>query len=160
MNQLLVRPWALGACFTVGCLLALVAGCADGRPTIMPNPDSALNKTSAQFAADAVARHPYKFDAPSGGEAIARAQVGYSMNRLEVINLSNDTWNNVEIWVNKKYVVFVPKMEPKVLKRLPFEMLFDDKGNYFPTDNSKILINDVTMLRDGKMYTIPLQLAD
>jgi len=39
-------------------------------------------------------------------------------------------------------------------------MLFDNKGNYFPTDNSKVLVNDVTMLRDGKMYTIPLQLAD
>ncbi len=159
MDQSYSRRWVFGACFTTGCLLALVSGCTN-RPTLMPNPDPTLNKTSSQFAADAVSRFPYKSDTPSGGEAVARAQVGYSFNQVEIINLSDQTWNNVEIWVNQKYVVLVPRMEPKVLKRIPFEILFDDKGNHFPTDNSKVLVQTINMLRDGKMYTIPTQLAD
>jgi hypothetical protein len=138
-----------------------VSGCiSDAKPSLLPNPDPALNKTSAQFAADAAKRHPYKPDVPRGGEAVARAQVGYWINRLEVINLSDQDWKDVEVWVNQKYVVFLPKMEKKLLKRLPFEMLFDEAGAYFPKDNNKVMMNKVELYKDGKMYDLPLQLAD
>lgn len=140
--------------------LATLMGCADARPSIIPNPDTSLRKSSAQFAADAVKRHPYKADAPQGGEAVAGAQVGYSLDRLEIVNLSDETWEDVEVWVNRNWVVYLPKMEPKLLKRINFEMLFDDNGRYFPLDNSKILVNEVAILRNGKMYTVPCQQAD
>ena len=41
----------------------------------------------AQFAADAAVRHPYKAEVPRGGEAVARSQVGYALDRLYVAGL-------------------------------------------------------------------------
>ena len=138
---------------------AVLAGCS-GRPSLIPNPDKSLRKTSAQFAADAAKRHPYNKDAPRGGEAVARAQVGYTLNQLDVVNLSQEPWNDVEVWVNQNYVVFLPVMEPNKLKSLNFQMLFDDQGNSFPIDNKKVLINKVEVLHDGKMYDVPVKLGD
>ena len=140
-------------------LVAVTAGCS-GRPSIIPNPDKSLRKTSSQFAADAAKRHPYKKDAPRGGEAVARAQVGYTLNQVDVVNLSQEPWNDVEVWVNQNYVVFLPSMPPNQLKSIPFQMLFDDQGNYFPLDNKKTLVTKVEVLRDGKMYDVPVKLGD
>ncbi len=139
--------------------LTFVAGCT-GRTSIIPNSDKALRKPSTAFAADAAKRHPYNADAPRAGDAIARAQVGYTLNQLEVVNLSDETWTDVEIWVNGTHVVFVPAMKPKNLKTLQFQMLFDHRGRYFPVNNGKVRINRVEVLRDGQLYNIPLQLAD
>ena len=138
----------------------IIAGCAGGRPSLMPNPDKNLRKASAQFAADAAVRHPYKAEAPRAGEAVARSQVGYSLDRLDLVNLSADEWQDVEIWVNQKYVVHLPKVEPNTLKIIHFQMLYDGEGNYFPTNNKKVLVNKVEMLKDGKIYDIPVRLAD
>jgi hypothetical protein len=151
----LLRFLAIGVLVACG----IMFGCA-GRPSILPNPDPQLRKSAAQFAADAAKRHPYNADAPRGGDAPARAQVGYMLDRLEVVNLSNEQWNDVEVWVNQKYVVHIDKMEPNKLKQFNFQMLFDENGNYFPRDNSKTRVSKVEIFRDGKMYNVPLQLAD
>ena len=47
----------------------LAASCA-GRASMIPNDDPALQKTAVEFAADAAKRHPFKADAPRGGEAV------------------------------------------------------------------------------------------
>jgi len=138
-------------------LIAL--GCA-GRPSIIPSMDKNLRRSSAQFAADAAVRHPYKSDAPRGGEAIARAQVGYTLNHIDIVNLSKEPWNDVEIWVNQNYVVHLPVMEPNKLKTIEFTMLYDDKGTYFPLDNSKVLVKKVEVYFGGKMYDVPVKLGD
>ncbi len=154
-----VVNWSI---FTL-CALALVAslgmGCS-GRPSMLPNSDKTLRKSSAQFSSDAAKRFPYKSDAPRAGQAVARAQVGYTMNQLEVVNLYDETWTDVEIWVNEKYVVRVPTMKPKELKVLNFQMLFNDKGDYFPVNNKTVRINRVEAYRDGQMWDIPVALAD
>jgi len=137
--------------------MSLAAGCA-GRPSLIPNRDPALHKTSTQFAADAAKRFPYKSEAPQAGEAVARAQVRYAGKYLDVVNLSDQDWNNVEIWVNEQYVVFLPQMKAKDFKSLPFEMIYDEQGNYFPTDNMKHLVSKVQAYRDGKMYDIKVAL--
>ena len=136
-----------------------VVGCS-GRPALIPNPDPNLRKASAQFAADAAVRHPYKSDLPRGGEAIARSQVGYALDRLDLVNLSQEPWQDVEVWVNQKYVVHLPKVEPNTLKIINFQMLYDEKGNYFPTDNKKVLISKVDVLKEGKMFDVPVRLGD
>ena len=145
---------------TIGLLVgaSLLAGCA-GRPSLIPNSDKNLRRTSAQFAADAAKRHPYKSNAPRGGEAVARAEVGYMLKQITVVNLSSEPWNDVELWVNQKYVVFVPVMQPNQLKTLNFQMMFDDQGNYFTTDN-KQMVNKVEIYRDGKMYDVKAKLGD
>jgi hypothetical protein len=140
--------------------VALIAGCA-GRPSVLPNPDPNLRKSSAQLAADAAKRSPYKADAPRGGEASARAQVGYWADRLEVANLSNSDWQDVEVWVNKKYVCYVPTMRSKgPVEVLFFQMLFDDSGNSFPTNNNKTRVESVEIYMDGKMFDVKTALAD
>jgi hypothetical protein len=144
-------------------LLAALAfigvGCMES-PTLIPNPDPNLRKTSAQFSADAVKRHPFKTDAPKGEPNFARSEVGYMVNSLDIVNLSDRDWKNAEVWVNEKYVCMVPDMKQHDLKRLNFEMLFDDEGNYFPRDNSKTLVKTVNVLLDGKMYDCKVTLAD
>lgn len=137
-----------------------VAGCAGGRPSPLPNPDKSLRRSSAEFAADAAKRHPYKADAPRGGQAMARAQVGYVLDRLEVVNLSGEDWSDVEVWVNQAYVVHLPTMERGKLKVLNFQMIYNDKGNYLPTDSRKERINTVELHQGGTMYDVRVQLAD
>ena len=140
-------------------VLACGVGCA-GRPSIIPNPDKSLRKTSAEFAADAARRHPYKADAPRGGEAPARTEFDYTADKFNVINLSQDEWDDVEMWVNQNYVVLIPKMEPNAIKKIDFEMLFDDNGKHFPTDNKKTHVEKVELYRNGKMYDVKARPVD
>jgi hypothetical protein len=145
------------SCVAISGLLAI--GCA-GRPSIFPNPDKNLRRSSAQFAADAAVRHPYKAEAPSGGEAEARAEVDYVADHINIANLSNQDWKDVEIWVNQNYVVFLPVMQSKAMKKIEFTMLYDDKGHWFPTDNSKVMIKKLEIYRDGKRYDVRVKPAD
>lgn len=141
--------------------IALITGCA-GRAEIFPNSEKSLRRTAAEFAADAAKRFPYKADAPRGGEAIARAQVGYSVNKLEIENLGDSDWDDVEVWVNKSYVVWFPKLKarPGKITAIPFQAMFNQDGHSFPTDNRKTLVNLVEVYHDGTMYEVKTQLAD
>ncbi len=141
-------------------IFALAAIGCSGRPSVFPNKDKSLRKSSAEFAADAAKRHPYPADAEHGGEANARVQVGYSMNRLDVVNFSDEPWVDVDLWVNQKYVIHIPTMPTNKLRSINFQMLFDDKGHYFPIGNMKTRIEKVEAVRDGKIYDIPVRLAD
>jgi len=137
-----------------------VIGCE--KPTLLPNPDPQLRKTSAQLSADAAKRFPYKKEAPRGEGLTARAEVNYDLNlrTLSVINLSKQELHDVELWVNQQYVIHLPEWKEHELKRLDFKMLFDDSGNYFPTDNGTVRVNKVEALVNGNMYDIPVRLAE
>jgi hypothetical protein len=145
----------------IALVLLTLVGCA-GRTQIIPNSDPALRKKPAEFAADAAKRFPYKSDAPRGGEAQGRCQVGYSLNVLEIKNQSNENWNDVELWVNDAYVVHLPvlKANAERVTQIPFQAIYNDQGESFPTDNSKVLVNKVEVYYGGKMYTVPKQQAD
>jgi hypothetical protein len=138
---------------------SIFTGCA-GRAELLPNSDKNLRKTSAEFAADAAKRFPYKTDAERGGQANGRAQVGYWMNVLDVVNLSDANWEDVEIWINKSYVVHLPLMEPNKLKRIPFQALYNDQGQSFPTKNNAVRVQTVEVHHGGKMFDVPVQLGD
>lgn len=145
-------------------LVTFATGCAQ-RPTIIPNSDPALRKTSVEFSADA-AKRTYPADATNAGTVIGRAQVGYTMNTLELVNLSDEDWINVEAWVNEEYVVHIPLVQHLQTggsgrtKTLNFAMLYNRDGKSFPTDNRKVLVEKVEIVRDGKLYAVPLRLAD
>lgn len=143
-------------------LTAFGAGCAS-RPSLIPNSDPALNKTSAQFAADA-ARRQFDPALPAAGAAAGRAQVGYGLDKIEVVNLSKEDWHNVELWANRKYVVFIPRIAAgtRRVETINFQMMFDAHGRYFPTDNSKPqnMVRQLEMVRDGTLYSIPFAQAD
>jgi hypothetical protein len=38
-------------------------------------------------------------------------------------------------------------------------MLYNDKGEYFPLDNSKVIVKKLEVLKDGKVYDIPVHVA-
>ncbi len=158
------RSLSTGVLLAAGSL-ALAAsgfGCS-GRASLFPNPDAGLRKPMEKFSADAAKRFPYKNEAAKGDikESPARAEVAYDyLKQINIVNLSNADYTDVEIWVNRKYVVYVPKMESKVLKRLDFKMIFDDNGNYFSFSKEMPHVDHVEMLKDGKIYEMPIQLAD
>ena len=89
-----------------------------------------------------------------------RIQVGYWINNLDIVNLSQEDWQDVELWVNQKYVVHIPKMEKGKLKKINFEMLYDDQGRHFPTSNKKGMVDKVELYQNGKMYHVAVRLAD
>ena len=138
----------------------VLAGCA-GRVSLMPNSDKSLRKTPAQFAS-AAAKRTYQSELPDGGEAEARAQVAYDGNYIQILNLSDQDWTNVEVWVNRKYVVEVPRLkaDKKRVTTLTFMMLYDDQGNPFPSDNRRQMIDSLEVVREGSRFTVPVALAD
>ena len=142
-------------------LFALAGGGCNGRVAILPNSDKALNRTPAQFAAEA-AKRSYPTDMADGGKADARAQVAYEVDQINLLNLSAEDWTDLEIWVNHKYFLHLPRLEAgkKRVKTITFLMLYDDQGAPFPSNNMKQRIDSLEMVREGKKYTIPLVLAD
>jgi len=153
------RQWFFAA--GMASVVGAVVGCA-GRPQFVRNTDPALNRASTFFAADAAKRFPYKSDLPRGGTALARAQVGYQLDQFDIVNLSTESWTDVEVWVNQSYVINLPKMEPNTLKRVNFRMIYDATGNYFPLNNTNQdqRFSKMEIVLNGKMYDVPLQLGD
>lgn len=141
-------------------LLLAAAGCTT-RPAFFPNADPALRKKQSDFAADAATRH-YEASAPRGGEADGGVEVDYAVRRLNLVNSSSQDWHNVEIWVDHKYVIFVPEVLAKAQRAelLNFNSIYDSRGYYLPADINTTPINSVEMFRDGKMYDLSIRLAD
>jgi hypothetical protein len=154
---------AAAALFLIAILLALLGGC-EGRVSLFPNADPELRKAPPEFAADAAKRFPYKANAAVAVEAAGRASVDYGLDVLQLTNISDEDWNNVELWINKQYVLFLPKVEKgaQSIKTLNFQMFFNDRGQSFPTNNipADNQVHSVEVLRDGKLYAIRTQLAD
>ena len=147
--------WTLTGLFAV----ALLAGCA-GRPSLLLNSDKDLRKTSVAFAADA-AKRTYPSSAPHGAEAQAQASVDHGFgNKIDVINLSDENWSNVELWVNEKYVVFIPNWPTRRMEQINFQMLYDRDGGSFPIDNKTIRVEKIEIFKDGKLQNVPTKLAD
>ncbi len=131
-------------------------GCA-GRPSMIPNSDPALRKYSTEFAADAVKRFPAP-DGPVVGELDGRAAIDVMADTVQIANFSSEDWIDIEVWINHGYVVHVPKIEAKTDKpgtrTLNFQMMYNDKGLSFPTDNDKYPVETVEIKKDGKLYSI------
>jgi hypothetical protein len=150
---MVVSKLARVACLSIG-LAAAIAGC-EGRTSLIPNSDPSLRKTPAEFAADAVKRFPYP-DLPAGGEANGRAAMDVMRDVIQLANLSDEDWTNFDVWVNQSYVVHVPKIEAHGIRTLDFQMMFNDKGESFPTDNTKHPIKTVQITHDGKMQNVKI----
>lgn len=145
-------------------VLAMNTGC-DGRASLIPNKDVSLRKTATVFAADA-AQRSYHADAPNGGNAVGRVEVNYGVKSIELANLSEEDWSNVEVWINQEYVVFVsaiPKnKDGDGVRHLNFQMFYNRKGEHLPIGlmSSSIRVNKVEIFRDGKNYNVPFQLGE
>jgi len=139
--------------------LSMAAGC-QGRGAIIPPTDPDLRKTAAQFAADS-AKRSYPASAERGGELQAMASIDYGVfNRVEIMNLSDEDYNDVEIWMNEKYVFHASKWPAHSLKKVNFATLYDRDGEPFPMDNRKARISKIEVLKDGKLFNVPSKLAE
>ena len=93
---------------------------------------------------------------------MGRAEYNLLLGTLQVLNYSDEDWDNVEIWVNRKYVCWMPKIEKgkRRVKTINFQMLYDDAGNYFWTNGGKTPVEQVELYKNGKMYSIDTYLQD
>ena len=139
-------------------VVVVAIGC-DQSPGVFPQTDKALNRPGASFAAQAAGLE-YPAQSERGGVADGRAQVGYALDVLQVANLSGADWADVQVWVNRQYVVIVPMIEAGSLRTLPFGVLYDGQGRRFPKDNRDVQIERVELLMGGKLYDVALRLAD
>jgi hypothetical protein len=139
--------------------LLIWAGC-ESAPAWIPVSDPDLKRTNAQFAADA-AKRTYPAAAPRGGDAPVMADVDHGLRkRIQLENLSDENWDNMELWVNEKYVVSLAHWPSKALKKVNFAMLFDRDGKPFPSTTKEAKVEKIELLRDGKIYTVAMKLAD
>lgn len=118
----------------------LLTGCKD-TPGFYPNAEPALRNSVGSYRTDA-AQRIYPTEAPRGSNLVARAQIGYVVKAVDVANLSTADWDNVEVWVNKQYVCFLPKMQAGRLKSIPFDALFDRNGQHIPRDSRTFVVED------------------
>lgn len=144
----------------------LIAGCETNSTTLIPNPDSDLNKSMAKFTADAAARK-YPTTQPSPGAATSptqlqqapfRGEVDYQLRVINIANLSDTTWNNVEVWANGKYVCFVPSFPARMQRGIAFRILFSPNGDRPPLKG--LWLQKVELLKDGVLYSVPIFAAD
>jgi hypothetical protein len=141
--------------------IAMAGGCA-GRPALIPVSDPDLKKSSAEFASDA-AKRTYPAEAPRGGDAAAQAEIDHGwLNRIKLVNLSDQDWQDVDLWVNQKYVVHLGHWPKGQLKKVNFQMLYDAGGKSFPINNGNKgpVVQTVELAREGKVYAVPAKLAD
>jgi len=97
---------------------------------------------------------------PSTQELVGAAEVDVEYDKIRLTNLSDEEWKNIDVWVNKTYVVHVPKIEAKQgVRTLDFQMIYNIKGENLPTDNDKFPITDVEILKGGTMYKVKVKLA-
>lgn len=135
---------------------SLTLGC-QGNAVLIRNTDTSLNKSAATFASEAKEYFPYPADAQRGERIDARAEIGYMWNVVNIVNYSAQDWENVELWVNKSYVLPLAKMEAGQTKRISFKMIYNDQGEYFPLGGT--MIKELEIKKDGILYTVPTQIG-
>lgn len=141
---------------------AILAGC-EAKPSVFPSSDPALQLTSAQYAAEAVKHFPFKTNLSASSEQPVRALVEYSFDFMDLTNLSKQDIPQAEVWINRQYVLALPAIKSGEVKRLNFRMFFDDKGDHFPFNNNVekggVIIRQLEVVSDGKIYEVPIRLG-
>jgi hypothetical protein len=138
--------------------LVAVAGC-QGTVALIPNNDPELRSPPSSFAADAAKRH-YEADAQRVPDSQFRAQYALIMKEIDLANISNLDWVNVEVWINEKYVVYCRTFDAKSSKSLKFTMFYDHDGHPFDTQGGTNPIEKVEVFRGGTMYAVVAHVAD
>lgn len=140
--------------------LFVIVGCQQNA-VILPNSDSSLNKPAKAFQEEAIAHFPYPADLPRGGELPARAEIGYMVDVITLVNYSKQDWSDVELWVNKQYVLPMAMLaataEGSKATRIPFKIIYDDRGQHFPSSGATV--DTLELKLNGKMYDVPKQIG-
>ncbi len=144
----------------------LIAGCETNYSQFIPTPDRDLTKSSKEFRADA-AKRKYPTTEPSSVATTApaqaekapfRAEVDYQLRVINIVNLSDTQWNNVEVWANGTYVCFVPTFPARMQRGITFRILYTPDGVRPPLKG--LWLQKVDLVKDGVVYPVPLFAAD
>ncbi|MEM8874755.1 MAG: hypothetical protein AAGD32_10920 [Planctomycetota bacterium] len=145
---------------TLAVLVFALAGCQGGWTTVTPNRLDSLNRKPAQFAADA-AKRTYPADVPAAKTNLIRGEADYTFDHLHLLNLTEEPMADVEVWVNERFVVFLPEFPNKpTIVKIPFRALYDQDAIHFPTNNRVISVRKVQVLVDGELLDVPVDIAD
>ena len=151
MNRVLV-------CVLSGLLLGMSAGgCASGSSDLNPSSDRNLRKPRKTFMADAAAR-AFPDPAPKAVKAPMRGEVDYFLHVINIVNLTDTPWENVDVWINQKYVCHVVRLAPRRQEGVNFEVFYDKDGKRAPMRG--VWVEKVQLVTDGKVYDLPLFAAD
>jgi hypothetical protein len=156
MNAQIQRFVGLAAASVAGLLLMM--GC-EGTVSIIPNPDATLRKSPSAFAADA-AKRQYELDAPKADDVAFRADYALILKQVDLANVSGQDCQDVEVWINDRYVVYCPEFQGKTDKTLNFTMFYDRSGHHFDTKGGQNPIKTLEVYRDGTMYEVKHHVAD
>ena len=138
-------------------LLAWSGGCASGSNSLLPSKDKNLCKPKKELLAEA-AQRSFPAEATSQGEAPMRAEIDYGLRVINIVNLSEQSWNNVQVWVNGEYACQVTALPVKRQVGVNFEVLYNKQGQQAPL--SGVWVNKAQLVADGKVYDLKLHLAD
>ncbi len=142
---------------SVSMACVVLAGC-ESRPTLVPNEDPALNRPAEQLAADATKKFPYPADlALSPNPLPIRAEIGYWINEISLVNYGDADLESVDIWINQTHVIGPLKLQAKKVRKLPFEVFFDAMGKRFPRDGVRITSLEIRI--DDVMHKVTTQLG-
>jgi len=135
----------------------LAGGCTD-TPGMLRNQDASLRRPTSVIRADA-AQRVYPSEAPRVRGLASRSQIGYMAKTVEVANLSTEDWENVEVWVNKQFVVFLPRIEKGTLRAIPFDAMFDRDGRHIPKNSRTFVVETVEVFMGGKLHDVKVTVA-
>lgn len=136
------------------CCLVL-AGCRNA--TLFPNTDGTLNKPAKEFADDAQTRFPYPATLDHVGAIKGLAEIGYDANVINLGNYSGAAWTDVDLWVNKQYVLHLATVESDKAKLIPFKLFYNDSAQHFPENGT--YVKTLELKKDGVIYAVPTQIG-
>lgn len=141
-------------------LVLALTGCTGGYTTFTPNALDSLNRKPAQLAADS-AKRTYPSDVPSAKTNFIRGEAQYTFDHLHLLNLTDEPMQDVEVWVNERFVVHLPTFPTKpFIVKIPFRALYDQDAIHFPTNNRATTVRKVQVLVDGELLDVPVDIAD
>lgn len=138
-------------------LLGSAGGCEE-TPGYYPNQDLTLRRPVKEIRADA-AQRIYPVDAAKVKNLPVRARIGYMAKTVDVVNLTDTDWTDVEVWVNGQWVCHLPRMEAGVLKSIPWNAFYDREGKSLPRESQSFVVSQVEVYMGGKLYAVPITIA-
>lgn len=138
-------------------LAMMVGGCASGSNSLLQNPNKDLRKHRKEFVADAATRS-YPTTAQSVATSPIRGEVDYQIDVINLVNLSDTEWKDVEVWVNGRYVCSLTTLPAKKQVGINFGSLFDNQGLAAPQQG--VWVEKVEVLYNGSLRKATMHPAD
>lgn len=137
-------------------LLVVVMGCSDASTPLVRR-EAQLRKPLTELAADA-AKRVYPAEAERGEPVNARAQIDYTLNYLRILNMGTEDITAAELWINRRFVVYLQTLPAGKFTTVEHVLIFDDKGR--PYSAQAGYVQQLELHYGGKVRPLGWQLTD